>query len=298
MRIIPATQIIAGTTYISDHHFTNGHTVPVFDVSTHHALNQIIGYMKYINRDYGTVYYRGQCKLHPSLLPSIFHSVNSTAARHNKLRELNKLIALIMNDPDLKKEIGVSNDEQSIVVEGLLQHYGTPTRCIDVVDNHWIALWFGAYQWTLLSKKEEEPYCTYRRRDMSPFDSTKDDGYQYLLLICADSVSNPDKFGIVKGEKTITVDLRSALPSTFVRPHAQHGLILKKVATSGNEDYDLSSQVVGIFRLKTTDVITWIGNGSLLSQQNLFPAPPYDHGYNVLLSRQQDLNTYFQWYVL
>ena len=58
MRIIPATQSIAGTTYISDHHFTNGHTVPVFDVSTHHALNQIIGYMKYINRDYGTVYYR------------------------------------------------------------------------------------------------------------------------------------------------------------------------------------------------------------------------------------------------
>lgn len=298
MIIMPSNQQIAGTSFVEDYQFSNGSTVPIFDVSTYHALNQIIGYIKYINKACGTVYYRGQCQLYPTLVPSLFRSVNNASSRQKRQRSLKQLIQKILSDDALKKELGITSDEQKIVIEGLLQHYGVPTHCIDVVDNHWIALWFGANAWTQLSNKQEKPYCTYRQRSCSPNAFEKDDEYQYLILICSDSTSKPNKHGIFQGTATITVDLRSALPSTFIRPHAQHGLIIKKKVSSGNEDYDLADRVVGIFRLKTTDVITWIGNGSLLSQQNLFPAPPYDHGYDVLLSRQQDLDTYFQWYVI
>lgn len=36
---------------------------------------------------------------------------------------------------------------QKLVVEAVLQHYGATTYCVDFVDNHWTALWFGLYKW-------------------------------------------------------------------------------------------------------------------------------------------------------
>lgn len=51
--------------------FSNGITVPVYEVYTSHALNQLIGYAKFINSDYGNVYYRGQTNIYPTLLSSL-----------------------------------------------------------------------------------------------------------------------------------------------------------------------------------------------------------------------------------
>ena len=36
---------------------------------------------------------------------------------------------------------------QRLVIEAVLQHYGATTYCVDFVDNHWTALWFGLYEW-------------------------------------------------------------------------------------------------------------------------------------------------------
>ena len=49
----------------------------MFDVSDYRALNQIIGYAKFINTNYGDVYYRGEVHLHSTLLPSISRKSNS-----------------------------------------------------------------------------------------------------------------------------------------------------------------------------------------------------------------------------
>ena len=51
------------------------------------------------------------------------------------------------------------------------------------------------------------------------------------------------------------------------------------------EKYDLATEIVGIIRIRTDRVSRWLGNGSLLTQENLFPAPGYDTGYDVLLQR-------------
>jgi len=93
--------------------------------------------------------------------------------------------------------------------------------------------------------------------------------------------------GIGESKEYITVDLRQALPSVFLRPHAQHGLIVRKKVTTPctPESYDMASSVVGIIQIRIDRVKEWIGTGALLTQDNLFPAPAYDYGYDLLLQR-------------
>ena len=72
-----------------------------------------------------------------------------------------------------------------------------------------------------------------------------------------------------------------------LRPHAQHGLIVRKKVTTPctPESYDMASSVVGIIQIRIDRVKEWIGTGALLTQDNLFPAPAYDYGYDLLLQR-------------
>ena len=47
--------------------------------------------------------------------------------------------------------------------------------------------------------------------------------------------------------------------------------------------YDMSSQVIGILSVRIDKAAEWLGQGSLLTEQNLFPSPSIDQGYNTLL---------------
>ena len=49
------------------------------------------------------------------------------------------------------------------------------------------------------------------------------------------------------------------------------------------DDYDLASEVIGILRIRIDRATNWLGNGQLLSQDNLFPSPMNDYGYDLLL---------------
>ena len=287
-------QHIQDCNFVTYHKFSSGEKVSVFDVPNIVSLNQIVGYAKYINRDSGEVFYRGQTKLYPTMCPSLFHGKTTPRARQKAQATLSQQIQKVIHDRQLCKEIGFNSDSDTIIIEGMLQHYGCKTKCIDVVDNHWIALWFGLNKYFALTRKENL-YATYRTRVAIP-PYTSDDEYQYLIMICADK-GQEVKQGVVYGKKVTTVDLRYALPSTFIRPHAQHGLVLKKVSSGGDDTFDLANRVVAILRMKTTDVLNWIGNGTLLSQCSLFPAPPFDWGYNILLSRQTELGLPIIWYV-
>ena len=53
--------------------------VPVYEVTTVHGLNQMVGYVKHTNANDGTVLYRGQARLYEKLIPSILHE-NPTEA--------------------------------------------------------------------------------------------------------------------------------------------------------------------------------------------------------------------------
>ena len=187
---------------------------------------------------------------------------------------------------ELKLEL-YSKEQKRHVIEGVLQHYGISTRFIDIVDNHWVALWMGLNR--IEKNKQINTYYHYSERYIPLAHDTleKQDYYQYILLIAVPFSTKPIKMGISESNEYIMVDLRQALPSVFLRPHAQHGLIVrKKVAPPCTpESYDMAPNVIGIIKIRIDRVKEWIGTGELLTQDNLFPSPAFDYGYDLLLKR-------------
>ena len=146
-------------------------TIQIYHASTIHAFNRVIGYARFINHDNGTVLYRGQNKLYDSLLPSgARNGVN--AVPDSLLEDMAEDIRFFqfcgLNDGD----IAGWRQYQNIVLESILQHYGAKTLCMDFVDNHWCALWFGTH-------------CFSSNR----YIKREDDGRLYILLYVADTIS-------------------------------------------------------------------------------------------------------------
>lgn len=130
--------------------------IPIYDVPSMHSLNQLVGYVKHINSGNGTVLYRGQCKLYPHVIPSIKHDIGNKTSNDRKLRTA---IASAIKDDAFRKFLGLRNSNvngweiyQKIIIEAVFQHYGAKTYCVDFVDNHWTALWFGLYHWDEVEK--------------------------------------------------------------------------------------------------------------------------------------------------
>lgn len=292
MKLLADNLSIAGTKPSGKHSFMCGKDVSVYEVTSIHALNQIIGYAKFINRAYGDVYYRGECKLHNTLRPSLLRKSNSASASSG---QLNALIRKYVTDQRFAKLLKLDEKDRysnETIIEGMLQHYGVPTRCIDLVDNHWIALWMGLNECQRL--KQLNSYYHYNQRiipypEMAIGNSLDvDELYQYILLIAVPGGIKRKNNGVYESREYIRVDLRQALPSIFLRPHAQHGLLIRRIPKDGNSssDYDVAVSVMGILKIRIDLAATWLGNGLLLSQENLFPAPGYDNGYDLLLSRR------------
>lgn len=281
MKTIEKNKIIGNTKYLSMHEFETGHKVPIYLVEDIHDLNQVIGYVKFINKESGDIYYRGQNKLYNTMQPSLYHLDDSGLSNPKKVMELNSLIKRIKNDTKLMKELNLdsSNPDCDIIIESVLQHYGVPTRCNDVVDNHWIALWFGAYKFEnkILDKCI---YATYHKRGVN-YLGTDEEIHQYLIMIGGSKSDNLN--GVSHQGKIVTVDLRKTLPSTFLRPHSQHGIIIKNDVPK--ECCDLAARVVCILKIRIDKAQSWIGDGKLVSYENLFPSEFHDRLYRILLNR-------------
>lgn len=291
MDTIKRTMRIAGTKYCTDHEFSNGRKVPIYEVITLHGLTQIIGYVKFYNSDID-VFYRGECKLHNTLIPSL---LRGTLFANNQIKKINDLIHMITTDANLRKDLKLDDvypGDQNDIVEGMLQHYGVPTRYIDLVDNHWVALWMGHY--TNKKIKTINTYYHYQKREI-PFSdmlagSKLDDSiiYQYILLVGIPGGRKTHDDGVERAEDSVMIDLRKALPSIFLRPHAQHGIVIRNRGADANASsfYDLANNVIGILKIRIDRAEQWLGNGELLTQNNFFPSPMNDYGYDLLLSRE------------
>ena len=152
----PKAQDIQGAIYMG----TWGDSqIPVIDVPNMHALNQLVGYVKHINAGNGTVLYRGQCELFKYVNASIVRDKDQFEFHKNRLEQAKDRIR--QDDPFLKY-LGLRQDDvkgwnlyQGLVIEAVLQHYGAKTYCVDFVDNHWTALWFGFNEWNGTTKKYE-----------------------------------------------------------------------------------------------------------------------------------------------
>lgn len=155
------------------------------------------------------------------------------------------------------------------VIEGCVQHYGCPTRMIDLVDNHWVALWFATASDDHLVNENA-----------------------YVLLYAADTSPNCCN-GVYKTKEMTTIDLRKAVSSIFLRPAAQHAWVSRL-----NDTYDYSDAIVGIIEIQKQDALNMLGiegdshdeahGNSLLSHNNLIPAASKnkDKGWHELLKRQ------------
>ena len=242
----------------------SGKEVKVYTIKSVHDLTQFIGYGKYINSIYHNVFLRGQTDLYNgALIPSLYRDrsrINTLTSRYNE--RIN----------ELKKNIKSFSQYERVVLEPLLQHYGIKTPYIDLVDNIWVALWFALHQTKakLINSHEYIYYCN------------SENEYSYILLIATDAIKNSNQRGVYVGEQTKLIDLRKALPSYFLRPHAQHAYMLRK-KIEYPEDY--SDLVIGIARIPTALGIKWLGVNDFLTVSSLFPAAYFDFGYSILLKK-------------
>ena len=266
--------------------------VPVYEVSSIHGLNRLIGYSKFINRDVGKVLYRGQNRLYGSLIPSLMRGKKYS---DKCLYNLKSLIDKIMSDSPMNKQFNlpVGCISNRSIIEGALQHYGASTRFIDLVDNHWVALWMSIYEPETI--KSIESYTHYKSRYLDNYDllsniargDSDPIGFGYLLMVCVPEIKSPMENGLYRGDGFELIDLRRSLPSIFLRPHAQHAYVLRRRGPDDNNPnyYDVASQLIGIAKIRLDYIAKWLGNGELLTQNNLFPQPCFDPGYEILLSR-------------
>ena len=319
-KVLPSKNSTYGIQFICDFTFNNqqkddkqkndkqdSHTVPVFDVSTTSALNQIIGHAKFVNSSYGNVYYRGINGLYDNVIPSAIRQNSKKTQDKNRFTRtpgLDQLIVKMCGDIKLGNSIKVfknnsdsNNRFNKYRAEELLQHYTGKTRMIDVVDNHWVAMWMGLQNFVMLGERNNSCIC--QKRMISLGDeleamslkriSILDSIYEYILLIAMPYGENAES-GIVETEELIEVDLRRALPSTFLRPHAQHALVIGKrdkdpKSKKNKSFFDMASQVVAILRIRNDRASKWLGEGDLLCSENFFPSPTLDIGYRILLNR-------------
>lgn len=247
----------------------NGRQCPVICVNSLHALNQLVGYAKHINNTSGEVYFRGQEQMHDQLLPAIFRQGrkgSSIAARNDKITSYVKLCTKEM--PQLSKVHPKAR-------EPLLQHYGIKTRWLDLVDNLWVALWFSIHHF-----KVKTTSLTYE--NISPRED--DDGFACILLILSDANKVSDELpGYYSGDNTEMIDLRISAPSTFLRPHAQHAILIRPKRMQNISQIDLSDHICVIVKARVGKIKQWLGNGQLVSPENIYPPPFYDFGYSQLL---------------
>lgn len=244
--------------------------IPIFSVSTMHEFNQLVGYVKYLNASNGTVLYRGQPKDWGALKPSGNRGNGCVSS---------ELISALAKDKDFRRYLGLDSYEisgwnkyQEIMISAVLQHYGAKTSCMDFVDNHWCALWFGIYSFDSCTQ-------SYIRRE-----DKESSLYIYLYLADTNCAS---VHGIYLGEDTYTVDLRKALPSYFLRPASQHGWVVCGNDVEHSKDY--AGNVLCVIEVKVGDADGWLGTGELLTTENFFPDYNIDDGYRVLLKSKNDL---------
>ena len=248
----------------------------VFDAPTSHSLIQAAGYLKYnLAKTSGQgVFFRGQSRLYETLSPTLLRGIRDGPPNVQRRALLDRLLSSIEAEGSALRAVDTDCREP------LLQHYGIRTTWLDVVDNIWIALWFACHSARSVGWPEE--YLHFEKRIPNP---RVDQEYAYVLLLAsAYSTPVPGMPGRFRDERSETIDLRTAVPSHFVRPHAQHGLLVRRLSSAGLPVSDQLPLHVGTIRVRLEAALDWLGDATTLTTHSLFPPAFYDYGYRELLS--------------
>ncbi|HPT72841.1 MAG TPA: FRG domain-containing protein [Candidatus Cloacimonadota bacterium] len=299
--------------------------VNVLHVQNPHVLSQLIGYAKYIaNREKKSVLIRGQDSLYGGrLMPSLYRGIKDKqiSSRNNIINSYCSEVynVMIKHFPKDFSENGIET------IEPILQHYGIRTRWIDLVDNIWIALWFATHtphdadrlskisyrysKWKAIDDdnslnplylpyyESKNPYM-YKNRGAITYSllhsclekltrevKTSQRRYAYILLLEV-NLSNMNEYGVYRDEHTRVVDLRYVCPSVFLRPHNQHGLLMRRESSNPDSisNHDFFDHHVSVaIRIDIKDALSWLGTGFLLTPEFLFPSPFSDFMYRHLI---------------
>lgn len=253
----------------------------VLEVRSVQSLIQLTGYVKYkLSASGFHVLYRGQTDL--------YATGNDSAVRYrfqpSALREItksNSYKAKILSIERIIEELRATNRQfedkdkfPNAVLEGLLQQYGIPTTWIDAVDNIWTALWFACYRtiWDACTRNDNGTRNYYHMilRGIGECDSGED--YAYLFILAANGIHSE------------WLDLREKIPSNFIRPHAQHGCLIRMVVNGYNPN--MVDLIQGIVRVRLRDALQWLGSGRMLLPDSMVPPPNYDSGFRQLLQSE------------
>ena len=257
---------------------TKSISIPIYEVSSFYLLNQFVGYAKYINRNSGNIYFRGQEILSPKMITAFFRKCTTNGSMQSKQEKLSAYLS------GCEKSMPIFKDLPDYLHEPLLQHYGIKTRWLDLVDNLWVALWFGTHNWHT-RQIDREYFHISSRKDKNES--------MYLFLMGSDATEeHEDRPGFYVGSKTYTIDLRKSAPSIFLRPHAQHAILMRQKKIEVLDDVEMSECIVGVLKIRIEDALDWIGNGGLMSPQNIFPSVNFDHGYGILIEQATHSKSY------
>lgn len=249
----------------------------VFDVSDPHRLTQAAGYLKFIYKGAGPVYYRGEVENFPSLVASLHRGIRLESTVRKRSHQLHGFTKEAVATGSFLPKV------PAYAREPILQQYGIRTEWVDLVDNIWVALWFGCYGARTTGSLSQ--FVSFERRRQSGSISSNRE-YAYVKLVhCPDVLRDAARPGVLQSEALEVIDLRTAIPSLYLRPHAQHGLLLRGRSSFEKSSWDLSQCVVGVIRIPVDLASEWIGAGTMLSVHALFPPPHFDYGYAQLLKR-------------
>lgn len=274
-----------------DRMVVDGADAEVLTISSLPALVQVFGYLKY-KYSSGAVMLRGQTRLYSSLDPSLYRPTFQNNVVKNRSKRAEAISEFIestspwrckhelhrpIHCPEKFKQGSsskgafVSAGTPRYAVEPLLQHYGIRTRWLDVVDNLWIALWFACHTF-----KESGSFGHVVRRVLK--DADCEAGFTYLIVVVVPGEQKEVFPGMHVSEGIARlIDLRKAVPSFYLRPHAQHGWLLRP---AGDDLGNLRSVVL---RIPLESALEWLGSSLLLSPFGLFPPATVDIGYAKLL---------------
>ena len=233
------------------------------------------------------------------MIPSLYRDIEKPSSKPKKDNEHKKILESLT--PPHNKTIEEFLDVDSEYIEPLLQHYGVQTSWLDVVDNIWIALWFACHR--CIKKKEHKPLVSFLQRhpdchenaNMKKEKKKVYESYCFIPLISVplslsgktDETDKKHHAGHYLSKKVEVIDLRYCIPSYYLRPHTQHGLVMRKKSKSGATSMNFDDFVEGIIRIDLLNALDWIKDDRILTTRNLFPPPHIDAGLSLLLEIPQ-----------
>ncbi len=276
---------------------SDGTTVDVVDLYDPNGLTGVVGHLKFAFDPRSTIVFRGQATLHSGMVPSAFRG-RSARRRAEQSKRIGTYVSAVFGGicpckvngglPTCnpywpcqqtmqagRRDSPIVGSTPRVSVEPLLQHYGLGTRWLDVVDNVWVALWFACHR--LVTKAGR--YAHHARRSTSQ----EPNGYAYIKVMSVGELRSTPVPGVFVSDRAKLTDLRYAAPSIYLRPHAQHGVVIASHTWSEHADPDLSRLELATLRIRLGDALEWLGEGAMLSPYVLFPPASRDEGFRRLL---------------